>query len=109
MSLRIAKLTIFAIMIATVGSIMVGSSVFNEQQPVKAQNMTGNMTSPSENMTGTNNASGSISGLAGGGGGGSDGGSTIGGGSDNGGSDGGSTIGGGGGGGGGSGGVIITH
>jgi hypothetical protein len=98
MSLRIAMLAIFAVMIATVGS-----SVFTEQQPVKAQNMTGNMTSPSENMTGTNDASGSISGLAGGGGGsGSDGGSTIGGGSDNGGSDGGSTIGGGGG-------VIIMH
>ena len=109
MSFRIAKLAIFAIMIATVGSLMVGSSVFTEQ-PVKAQNMTANMTSPGENMTGTNNASGSISGLdigGGGGGGGSDDGG--GGGSD----DGRSDISGGGGGGGGGGdggsGFIITH
>ena len=50
MSLRIAKLAIFAIMIATVGSLMVGSSVFTEQ-PVKAQNMSVNMTDSAGNMS----------------------------------------------------------
>ena len=39
-------------MIATVGSLMVGSSVFTEQ-PVKAQNMTANMTDSAGNMSET--------------------------------------------------------
>ena len=61
MSLRIAKLAIFAIMIVAVGSLMVGSSVFTEQ-PVRAQNMTTNMTDSTGNMTGTyDSGSGNIS------------------------------------------------
>ena len=61
MSLRIAKLAIFAFMIATVGSLMVGSSVFTEQ-PGKAQNMTANMTDSAGNMSQSyDNGSGSIS------------------------------------------------
>jgi hypothetical protein len=61
MSFRIAKLAIFTIMIATVGSLMVGSSVFTEQ-PVKAQNMTANMTDSAGNMSQSyDNGSGSIS------------------------------------------------
>jgi len=59
MSFRIAKLAIFAIMIATVGSLMVGSGVFTEQ-PVKGQNMTKNMTDSIGNMTEANDDSGSI-------------------------------------------------
>ncbi|MPZ07258.1 MAG: hypothetical protein GEU26_12730 [Nitrososphaeraceae archaeon] len=61
MSLQITKLTIFAIMIAAVGSLMVGSSVFAEQ-PVKAQNMTVNMTDPYlGNMSQTDDSGGRIS------------------------------------------------
>jgi len=37
-------------MIATVASVMIGSSVFTEQ-PLKAQNMTANMTDSAGNMT----------------------------------------------------------
>jgi hypothetical protein len=43
-------------MIATVGSLMVGSSVFTEQ-PVKAQNMTTNMTDSAGNMSETEDGS----------------------------------------------------
>jgi len=50
MSLRIAKLAIFVIMIVAVGSLMIGSTVFTEQ-PSKAQNMTTNMTDSTGNMT----------------------------------------------------------
>ena len=61
MSLRIAKLAIFAIMIVAVGNLMVGSSVFTEQ-PVSAQNMTTNMTDSAGNMSQTyDSGSGSIS------------------------------------------------
>ena len=56
MSVRIAKLAIFAIMITTVGSLMVDSSVFTEQ-PVKAQNMTTNMTDSAGNMSETEDGS----------------------------------------------------
>ena len=55
MSFRIAKLAIFAIMIATVGSLMVGS-VFTEQ-PVKAQSMTANMADSAGNMSETEDGS----------------------------------------------------
>jgi hypothetical protein len=43
-------------MIGTVGSLMVGSSVFAEQ-PAKAQNMTTNMTDPAGNMSETEDGS----------------------------------------------------
>ena len=52
---------------AVVTGLLIGATATIEQVVI-AQNMTGNMTSPSENMTGTNNASGSISGFEGGGG-----------------------------------------
>lgn len=75
-----AKLMILAIVLAgAVASLLIGATTTIEQVVI-AQNMTGNMTTPSENMTG----SGSISGLDGGGGGG--GGIEGGGGSDGGGS-----------------------
>ena len=47
------------VIVASVG-LMVGPSAFIEQI-VKAQNMTGNMTDSSGNMTETDNASGEIS------------------------------------------------
>jgi len=43
-------------MIGTVGSLMVGSSVFAEQ-PAKAQNMTTNMTDSARNMSKTEDGS----------------------------------------------------
>lgn len=52
MSLRIAKLTIFAIVIAAVRGLIVGTSMFTEQL-VKAQNMTANMTDSVGNMSQT--------------------------------------------------------
>ena len=95
-----AKLMMLAIVLAgAVASLLIGATTAIEQVVI-AQNMTGNMTTPSENMTG----SGSISGLDGGGGGG--GGSDSG--SDGGGGDSGGIEGGGGGGGSdGSGSIII--
>ena len=87
------------VLAGAVASLLVGATTTIEQVVI-AQNMTGNMTTPSENMTG----SGSISGLDGGGGGG--GGSDSG--SDGGGGDSGGIEGGGGGGGSdGSGSIII--
>ena len=50
MYLQIARLVIIAFMIATVVSVMIGSTVFTEQ-PSKAQNMTTNMTDSIGNMT----------------------------------------------------------
>ena len=67
------------VLAGAVASLLIGATTTIEQVVI-AQNMTGNMTTPSENMTG----SGSISGLDGGGGGG--GGIEGGGGSDGGGS-----------------------
>ena len=95
------------VLAGAVASLLIGATTAIEQVVI-AQNMTGNMTTPSENMTG----SGSISGLDGGGGGGGDSGGIEGGGGGGGSDGGGSDIsGGGGGGGGGSDGgmIIITH
>lgn len=50
------------IIVASVG--LLSSSNTLMEQPVKAQNMTTNMTDSAGNMTGTGNESGSISGLA---------------------------------------------
>lgn len=59
------KHVMLAIMIAAaIVSPMVGATVTLEQV-VMAQNMTENMTSPNWNMTGTENASGAISGIRG--------------------------------------------
>lgn len=59
MSLQIAKISVFAIvMIGIVASLMVGSSVSNEQA-VKAQNTTTNMTGSAGNTNETD-VSGSI-------------------------------------------------
>lgn len=50
------------IIVASVGLLSRSNTLM--EQPVKAQNMTTNMTDSAGNMTGTGNESGSISGLA---------------------------------------------
>ena len=50
------------IIVASVGLLSNSNTLM--EQPVKAQNMTTNMTDSAGNMTGTGNESGSISGLA---------------------------------------------
>jgi hypothetical protein len=64
MIISTAKLVMFAIIIAAGVGLMVGPSTPIEQVVI-AQNMTGNMTDSSGNMTGTENASGAISGIRG--------------------------------------------
>jgi hypothetical protein len=55
------KFVMLAIVIVASVGLMVGPSAFMEQI-VKAQNLTGNMTDSAGNMTGTDDASGEISG-----------------------------------------------
>ena len=59
------KFVMLAIVIAaTIASLMI-SATTSIEQVVIAQNMTENMTGSSDNMTGTDNASGTISGIRG--------------------------------------------
>ena len=60
MSIGMFKLTVLAVVIVATASLMVGVNA-NIEQGVKAQNMTTNMTGG--NTTGTEDGSGSISGL----------------------------------------------
>lgn len=57
------KFIAFAVIIVASVGLLSSSNTLMEQ-PVKAQNMTTNMTDSAGNMTGTGNESGSISGLA---------------------------------------------
>lgn len=57
-------ITLAIVLAAAVGGLLVGTTVTIEQVVI-AQNMTGNMSMPSGNMSGTDNASGAISGIRG--------------------------------------------
>ena len=60
MSIGIARLSAFVIIVAATASLLVGTGAVIEQF-VKAQNMTTNATYPGGNMTGTDDGSGEIS------------------------------------------------
>lgn len=60
MSIGIARLTAFIVIVSATASLLVGTGAVIEQV-VKAQNMTTNTTHPGGNITGTDDGSGEIS------------------------------------------------